>query len=437
MPKVVGLSDIDRHLTLRNGYYTYKRRVPASVGSIDPRYPIIRQALGTKDIGEARIKRDAFERADDELWASYCQGGDSRSAEARYQSVVSRAAALGFTYRHMSSILVEESGDQILSRLRALHNVKPTSPEELAILGGVAAPRVTLSRAFEIYVEEIAADELVGKSKEQRELWIRTKRRAVTSFENVCGKCYIDEITRDHARKFYNWWRERIAPSVQSGASPTHSASSGNREIGTLKVLYQRYFEYIGLQDVKNPFEKLRFSDKQKSKRPSFPTEWIATHLLQGTALSGLNDEARAIVLVLIETGARPSEIANLTEQHIRLNEVIPYIQIEPRVDPNDPRQIKTASSIRSIPLVGAALEAMKKFPKGFPRYRDKGNSLSGALTKYFRENGLFPSPKHVIYSLRHSFEDRAKEARLDTELRMFLMGHATDRPKYGEGGIA
>jgi hypothetical protein len=39
------------------------------------------------------------------------------------------------------------------------------------------------------------------------------------------------------------------------------------------------------------------------------------------------------------------------------------------------------------------------------------------------------------IYSFRHSFEDRLKEAGVDDELRRLLMGHAIDRPKYDSGG--
>jgi integrase len=92
-------------------------------------------------------------------------------------------------------------------------------------------------------------------------------------------------------------------------------------------------------------------------------------------------------------------------------------------------------SSIRRIPLVGVALEVMKKFPNGFPSYKENENNFSSTAGKFFRENKLFPTKKQVIYSLRHTFEDRMKEARIDDELRNILMGHTVDRPKYGSGG--
>ncbi|MFH7495176.1 hypothetical protein RA267_28380, partial [Pseudomonas syringae pv. tagetis] len=88
---------------------------------------------------------------DDLLWASLTEGGDQVAAEARYKSAVARAKALGYTYRHLPAILLEESGESILSRLRAVQDVKPASPQETAILGGVPRPQVSVWRALEIY----------------------------------------------------------------------------------------------------------------------------------------------------------------------------------------------------------------------------------------------------------------------------------------------
>jgi len=435
MARLVGPSTPDRHLHKRNGFYTYKRRVPSSVAGFDSRSPIIRIALGTSDIGEARLKRDAYERADDLFWASLCEGGDQAAAEARYKSTLARATALGFTYRHLPSILLEESGSAILARLRAVQDIKPASAEETAILGGISLPRASVRRALEVYINEISASDLVLKSAGQRKLWTQTKTRAVDTFEKVCGAMDIEDIKREDARKFYKWWLEKIAPHPKDG-KPTHSADSGNRQIGNMRVLYRSYFEHMGQQDFSNPFEGLAFADKRSNTRPPFPDGWIETRILAPGALAGLNDEARGIVCALVETGCRPSEIINLTANQIMLDDPIPHIKVETRYDVDDPREIKTRSSIREVPLVGISLEAMKKFPKGFPRYKDKENTFSAAANKYLLENGLRPTKRHVVYSLRHSFERRAKDAKLDTEMRMMLMGHLIDRPNYGEGGV-
>ncbi|MEM9763945.1 MAG: tyrosine-type recombinase/integrase, partial [Pseudomonadota bacterium] len=133
----------------------------------------------------------------------------------------------------------------------------------------------------------------------------------------------------------------------------------------------------------------------------------------------------------LVETGCRPSEIANLEADDIRLDCDVPHI----RIRPGKAREIKTRSSIRDIPLVGVSLGAFKEAPHGFSRYRDKPDLLSATLLKAFRARELFPSDDHVIYSFRHSFEKRMLEAGIDYGLRCILMGHRNTRPSYGDGG--
>ncbi|AJY46510.1 DUF6538 domain-containing protein [Martelella endophytica] len=427
-----GRENPDRFLQRRSGIYAYVRRVPAKLAAVDERSPAVRISLGTRDLSEARVKRDIHEEADNALWASMLAGGDREQANARYKAAVARAHALGFSYRTAMEILASETGSMIHDRLMALSRLPVGGHDASAVVGLEKHPRVPVSEAFSVYTDEIAAPELTGKSDFQRFSWLKVKRRALNNFIEVVGDKPIDEITRQDATKFYNFWLTRIAPK---DGRATHTASSGNRDVGNMRKLFADYHRYRGLDDVKNPFAGLSFSQKVKTTRPPFPTEWISKRILRAGALAGLNDEARAILLALIETGARPSEICNLTHGMIDLNADVPHILIEPRSDPDDRREIKTASSIRAVPLVGVALAAMRAHPDGFPRYKNKENGLSATLNKFFRENKLFPSSRHKIYSLRHSFEDRMKEAGVDTELRMMIMGHTIDRPQYGAGG--
>ena len=51
------------------------------------------------------------------------------------------------------------------------------------------------------------------------------------------------------------------------------------------------------------------------------------------------------------------------------------------------------------------------------------------------RHNGLAPTPRHTLYGLRHSMEDRMKEAGISDDLRRILLGHRIDREEYGIGG--
>ncbi|WP_439273582.1 DUF6538 domain-containing protein [Pseudochrobactrum sp. HB0163] len=424
-------SSPDRHLTLIRGIYYYRRRVPASVAARDKRAPVVKQSLTTTDLVVARAKRDLLEKADGELWASLVVGGDATAARAKYDAAVKRVEALGFTF-HTAREIASEPLDAILKRIEALlapPNMQGTVAS--AVLGSVDEPKITLSKAFHIYRSQIAADQLRDKSEAQRRKWQQQKQSAVNYFIEINEDKPIDDITRADALKLYNFWLQRIAPEK---GEATHSATAGNRIISDLRIIYGRYYTHIGKKDRDNPFADLGYVEKKKS-RPPFTAAWIREKILIKGALAGMNDEARGVVLALIETGARPSEICNLLPEHIHANAEVPYIEITSVDEGEGKREIKTESSKRQIPLVGVAVEVFKKHPNGFPRYRHKETHMSNTLNKYFKNNDLFPTEKHKIYSFRHAFEDRMKEAGLDAELRRLLMGHTIDRPNYGAGG--
>lgn len=432
MVRIGKKKDPNRYLTQRVGNYYYRRKVPLDLVGADKRAPIIRVSLKTDDVALARAKRDMMEEADDALWASMLLGEGADRAQARYKSAMRRVEALGLTFRSAMSLVTNASLSDLRDRFDEILPFNTHIQTAEALVGFVEVPAVTVSKAFEIYCDEIVPDELVNKSVGQKAQWRKVKQRAVNNFVALCTDKAMVDITREDALKLYRQWQERIAPKE---GKPSHSASSGNRDIGNMRVLYDAYFTHMGEIDRPNPFAKLNFTARVKRSRPPFDRAWLTGVILKPGALAGLNDEARGIVLALIETGARPSEICNLTAADIRTKDPVPHLIIQPRDDPDDPREIKTASSMRSVPLVGVALKAFERHPNGFPRYRDKEMHLSATLNKFFKENKLFPTGKHKIYSFRHSFEDRMKEAGLDEELRRLLMGHTIDRPTYGSGG--
>ena len=310
----------DRHLTKRAGVYQYKRRVPKVVAHLDDRAPHVRLSLGTDDRALARTKRDMLEAADDALWASLIVEDPVEAARERHKAAMRRVEALGFTFRTADSLSDMASMQDIARRFELLVANRFPAETERSVAGMIDAPVVSVSRAFVIYCDEIVPDELLGKSAHQKAQWRKVKQRAVNNFIALAGDKAMTEINRDDALRLYNVWRTRIAPRENEG-KPTHSASSGNRDIGNMRVLYDAYFTHIGEVDRPNPFAKLNFLVRKKKRRPPFPTEWIRDHILRPGALAGLNDEARGILLIMVETGARPSEICNLSSSTIRLTQ--------------------------------------------------------------------------------------------------------------------
>jgi integrase len=424
-----------RSLIVRGGWYHYKRRVPAEVEFLDDRAPHIRVSLKTKDLATALAKRDALEAADNAFWASLLSGDGKETAKQRYQSAIQRARALGYSYRLVADLATADDREYV-KRLEAISDYTSKATED-ALLGQVERPQVTVREALKIYLEEITPHQLAGKSEAQKRQWRKIPQRSVNNFVEINGDVAIGTITREQALAHWRYWATRIAPKPGQGI-PTHTASSGNRDIGSMRVLFREYFRHIDDRDRRNPFDGLAFDERSKRlrhRRPPFPVAWIKDKLLAVGAFASLNDEARGIILAIMETGARPSEICNLDRNTIMLDAEVPHISVEPRSDPDDPREIKTDSSVRLIPLVGVALAVFTAHPDGFPSYRNREATLSATLNKHLRANGLLPTPAHKVYSLRHSFEDRMKDGDFDTELRMMLMGHAIDRPSYGVGG--
>lgn len=208
----------------------------------------------------------------------------------------------------------------------------------------------------------------------------------------------------------------------------TAEAKTANKDIGQLSRMLKEMNirRRLNIPDI---FKGLRLKGEIERPRVPYESDFIQSRILAAGALDGLNEDARLVLCVVADTGLRPSEVVNLQEDAIVLNTSIPYVKIVP-----DGRRLKTEDSRREIPLVGAALAAMRKRPEGFPRYRDKSSNLSATLNKYLLENDLRPTKNHTVYSLRHSFKDRLIAAEAPDSLIDSLMGHKTYKPKYGKG---
>lgn len=441
------------HLLIQRGdIWYYQRRVPKKFRHIEVR-PLVRSSLNTDSLVIARRRRDALVEADNLYWSALSQeasekGGISEATRAvqlkLYEAASLRALGYGFAYKTANQLIQEASTDEIMDRIEAItakSSVKGPPPTDVAdaLLGGIEKPKAdqrTVTECFQFYVDEIEFDAQINKSPGQRRSWENSKRVGIDYFVQAVGDIAMRDITREHGIKYRNWWANRLKVGDENGKRPT--PYTANRRLGSMRTLYRSFFSYIGEEDRPNPFRKLSFDEGDTSirKRPPFSVNWIQTRMLKPGALSGLNEEARHILLAVVETGARPSEICNLLPEYIHLDEPYPYISIRPRSNSQgQKREVKAGASNRDIPLVGVSLAAMRKNPKGFPRYYDKATHLSNTLMSFMSDNGLLESDKHTAYSLRHSFEDRMMEAGLDRDLRAILMGHKLKRPAYGLGG--
>jgi len=311
--------------------------------------------------------------------------------------------------------------DEFYARVRAVVRKDGTidDREADALLGAVPKPKLTLSESLKEFWK-LADDRTVGKSEDQIRRWRNPRIKAIKNLIDVIGDVEIQNLTADDMLDFREWWMDRIR-------NEGLTANSANKDIihiaNVLRTVNK--MKRLGL-DL--PLSDLSINECEKKTRPAFSVDWIKDKLLAPGALDGLNAEARAILLGMVNTGYRPSEGASLTAAQIRLDHAVPHISIEPVG-----RQLKSQYARRKIPLLGVSLEAFKQFPDGFPRYRDSA-ALSATVNKYLRAHGLLESPDHSMYSLRHSWEDRMLSAGIDDRIRRDCLGHRLSRERYGQG---
>lgn len=413
-------------ITKDRGYWYFVKRVPKRFAHVDLRQKVTR-ALWTDSEREAKIKAAAVEAEFMAYWEALA-AGRSDDAVASYDAAVKLAHARGFPYRPASDLAsgpLESILERIESLVRSDGSFAPPL-EAAAVLGGVEEPQVTITEALADFIKFSAIERQTGKSERQIKRWRMPRVRAVATFVKLNGDLPMREVGREHAQRLRDHWAERIS---KEGLDK----SSANKDIGHLSDLFRSWTEYHALE-LTNPFAKLRFKGKTtKTKGRPFSEDFIRDRLLADGALDGLNEEARDVLLVMVNTGARPSEILGCASDAWQLSADVPHLDVSRQI----PRVLKTEMAPRQIPLLGVSLQAARRIARrgGITRYVDNADTWSAAVNKYLTENQLRETPQHTAYSLRHSFEDRMIEAGVDERIRVELMGHKYGRPDYGRGG--
>ena len=153
-----------------------------------------------------------------------------------------------------------------------------------------------------------------------------------------------------------------------------------------------------------------------------YAADFVRYKIFATGALDDLNPEARRIIYLIAETGLRLSEACNLSTATINLLEPVPHIAVR-----DEGRQ-----TYREVPLIGAALMAMREQPHGFPRYRNNARNASATINKALAAIGLRPHGE-TVFSLRHTFHDRLRAAGATEAMTHALLGLKRMQPASAE----
>lgn len=416
---------------LRGATWYLKRRVPKRYAEVEPR-PVIWESLKT-DSHKVAVQKAAG------VWLSYIEAWEARlagrdgDAAKRFRAARNLAAMRGFQFLSIDQIQ-DAPLEEILRRVEASRVAD--APDDLmaaALLGTVDAPKLRLSGLVE-HVESLAANDNRYKNSEQMRLWRSPRLRAVNNLRAALGQdIEVVAVGPAEARAHRKWWQARRTEEGQS-------ADTANKDFHYMAGMLARFYDDLDHEDPPRPYAGVSIQDRhvRPSQKREVPVEWILNKWFAQDAFAGLNDEARDVLLISIETGCRQSEIYNLPESAICLDSPIPHLRIANEIadDPDQRREVKNLPSHREIPLVGVALAAARRHPQGFPRYRNK-SSYSAGINKFLRENELLP-PGVTVGGTRHTWESRLKQAGYHSDDRGELMGHSLKRRRgrevYGDG---
>ena len=213
------------------------------------------------------------------------------------------------------------------------------------------------------------------------------------------------------------------------------SSSSVRRIFSCIKSILNLAIKEQGLS-CSNVFAATYIPDDLSSQR-RLPIPQSNIISLQNDCFT-LDDDNRWLIALISDTGMRLSEAAGLHVDDINVRNEIPFINLKA----NPWRPLKTKSSERQIPLVGASFWAAKRIIAhqtnyAFPKHiRDKqlnSNSASAAINKWLKPR---VPDGCVVHSFRHSLRDKLRSVECPSDIVDALGGWTTANvgQKYGIG---
>ena len=252
----------------------------------------------------------------------------------------------------------------------------------------------------------------------------RTARRNGDYVAKLLGNRPITSYSTAEAAQFRDWCFDK-----GMGLNTVKRVFASVRSVINLNI---REYGLEGSNAFSGTYMPER-DDASPSRKP-IPNDIL--QLIQRRCME-TDDEARWLVALISDTGMRLSEAAGLSKEDVHLDADIPYVEIRP----HKWRRLKTKSSVRELPLVGASIWAARQAyiasnsPFMFPRYCNeqvcKTNSASGGLNKWLHE---YVPVGCVVHSFRHSIRDRLRAIECPSDIVDAIGGWRTAGVGQGYG---
>ena len=246
------------------------------------------------------------------------------------------------------------------------------------------------------------------KGNNRNETFFRHSERYINYLIKATADKPIKYFTTIDATTFRNWLKAKGLANA-----------SIKKAFACVKAIFNLAIKEYGLA-MDNPFSNIHLPSPTEDAKQRIPISTMDLKIIQ-TECMKIDDDLRWLVSLISDTGMRLAEAAGLTIDDLVLDNEIPHVVIQP----HSHRPLKTRSSERVIPLVGASLWAAQRIKQNvteeycFPRYtngiRTNANSASAALNKWIKV--LTNNKDNTIHGFRHSLRDRLRAADIGVEL--------------------
>lgn len=357
-----------------------------------------------------------------------------------FEELVAAARAEGSVRAQVLTLVKHHYGDQAAERLARgdiddnldyalmdlgdkLEGEVPDVVARQIYSGRVPKEVVSLKQALDTYWKHaVSGNEAKDRSAKNK---VQLAEKALVGALGA-SKVYETDV-RDIMRKDANTVRDYL---LQDKAPRTVE-----RLVGTVRTALNFLIKEEDL-NIRNPFNSVIIKGAAASKDDRKPLS--QDDLL---ALDGVYDEKLDMDVLwatLRDTGARLSEVVYLTVKDINLQDRSVFFgENALRTD------LKTSSSVRTVPLSDAALEGLQRLRRGkeendplFPRYANSRGPDRVSKSMMVRLRKHIQDPKKTIHSLRHTMKDALRNAGVEEGLQKEILGHADSSvaSRYGAG---
>jgi len=290
--------------------------------------------------------------------------------------------------------------------------------------------------------------------------WSKKLRLAVDSFIELHGDLPVQNVEAAHVRA---WVENLLKQEVYHGHSADRENNEPKRKLspttirnGYLAALGRLFAHGVFIGEIEhNPAERIKVPQpKSKGSRPRRPfTRTELNALFTLPVFTGCKSETRInqpgsvllddhrywAPLIALFTGARASEIAQLTMDRVKEASAHPYFRID--LDPDDAdSSLKTAAAYRLVPIhpqllvlgFGEYVRRIKASgsPRLFPQWKRAANkrysdsrsqrNFNEKICKAVAEHDPAPS----FHSFRHFMKGEMMRQGVPTQVQNFILGH-------------